>query len=163
MKSIKLKISVFTGIATLAAVSAMTAFSLYSSTELQAQSNQRNQTLLLEMFNSGLQAELSAAAETIASELSDSFLQTSLMAESFSRQQRASDTDSRDTLRANINLQLQGLLETNPKALGVYTAWEPGMLDGLDSLYANQNGHDATGRFIPYWNRDNHGRFQLEH
>lgn len=162
MKSIKLKISIFTGIATLAAVSAMTAFSLYSSTELQAQSNQRNQTLLLEMFDSGLQAELSAAAETIASELSDSFLQTSLMAESFSRQQRASDTDSRDTLRANINLQLQGLLETNPYALGVYTAWEPGMLDGMDSLYANQNGHDATGRFVPYWNRDNHGRFQLE-
>ncbi|EOD79838.1 Methyl-accepting chemotaxis protein [Grimontia indica] len=162
MKSIKLKISTFTGIATLAAISVMTAFSLYFSTQLQTHSNQRNQTLLLEMFNNGLQAELSSAAEMIAGELSDSFIQTSLMAENFSRQQKASDQDTRDTLRASLNHQLKGLLESNPNALGVFTAWEPNALDSMDSLYASQTGHDRSGRFIPYWNRDAAGRFQLE-
>ncbi|MGF1768816.1 methyl-accepting chemotaxis protein [Enterovibrio makurazakiensis] len=161
MKSIKHKITLFTGIATLVAISTMTAFSLYSSTQLQTQSNERNQALLLEMFNNGLQAELSNAAELIADELSDSFLQTSLLAENFSRIKSNNDSNTRDTLRSSLNHQLQGLLNSNDNALGVFSAWEPNALDGKDSLYANQIGHDSSGRFIPNWTRDVSGRFQL--
>jgi methyl-accepting chemotaxis protein len=49
--------------------------------------------------------------------------------------------------------ELKNLLLKNPAFLGVSTCWEPNALDGLDSRYAGKPGYDATGRFIPYWNR----------
>jgi methyl-accepting chemotaxis protein len=56
---------------------------------------------------------------------------------------------------------LNGILEQNPSFLGVYTCWEPNALDGLDRVHANSPGHDATGRFIPYYNRGS-GKIILE-
>ncbi len=46
------------------------------------------------------------------------------------------------------------ILEDNPSFLGVWTCWEPDALDGRDKEYVNKTGHDATGRYIPYWYRD---------
>lgn len=37
--------------------------------------------------------------------------------------------------------------------VGVWTAWEPNAFDGRDAEYINAQGHDDTGRYIPYWNR----------
>ncbi len=51
------------------------------------------------------------------------------------------------------NNMMKSLLEANPSFLGIWTAWEPNALDGLDSRYAGAMGHDQTGRFIPYWVR----------
>ena len=54
--------------------------------------------------------------------------------------------------------QANGLLKTvltqNPSFFGISTAWEPNAFDDLDAGYVNDPGHDATGRFIPYWVRD---------
>ena len=55
--------------------------------------------------------------------------------------------------RHDYNVMLQGILEANPELIGVWTCWEPNALDGLDSQFANTEQSDATGRFIPYWNR----------
>lgn len=52
-----------------------------------------------------------------------------------------------------VNAMLKNVLEQNPSFLGVYTAWEPDAFDGNDSQYANREGYDETGRFIPYWVR----------
>jgi methyl-accepting chemotaxis protein len=32
--------------------------------------------------------------------------------------------------------------------------WEPNKFDGKDIEFANREGHDETGRFIPYWTRE---------
>ncbi|MDM8518189.1 methyl-accepting chemotaxis protein, partial [Desulfobacterales bacterium HSG16] len=48
---------------------------------------------------------------------------------------------------------LKNILANSPKFVGVYTCWEKEAFDGLDSAYADTEGHDSTGRFIPYWNR----------
>ncbi|MEG3637992.1 methyl-accepting chemotaxis protein [Magnetococcus sp. PR-3] len=53
--------------------------------------------------------------------------------------------------RAQVNLLLKNLLAQNNHYLGVYTAWEANQFDNQDKLYINKPGHDATGRFIPYW------------
>jgi methyl-accepting chemotaxis protein len=45
---------------------------------------------------------------------------------------------------------LRGILEGNPVFLGTFTAWEPNAFDGRDAQNKNMDGHDATGRFIPY-------------
>ncbi|MBI9074424.1 MAG: HAMP domain-containing protein [Desulfatibacillum sp.] len=57
---------------------------------------------------------------------------------------------------------LKTILINNPKLLGVYTAWEPDAFDGLDDLYTGTEGHDQTGRYIPYWYRTEAGEAALE-
>ena len=46
------------------------------------------------------------------------------------------------------------LLEQHEDYLGVWTAWEPGAFDGRDAELAGTATSDATGRYIPYWYRD---------
>jgi methyl-accepting chemotaxis protein len=48
---------------------------------------------------------------------------------------------------------LKNILEQYPNFLAVWTCWEPNALDGKDFDFQNAVGHDATGRYIPYWNR----------
>jgi methyl-accepting chemotaxis protein len=48
---------------------------------------------------------------------------------------------------------LHNLLTNHPEALGFYVAYEPNAFDGQDSKFVNSPGHDATGRFVPYWNK----------
>ena len=55
--------------------------------------------------------------------------------------------------RAVLDEMLKGILEKNTDLLGVWTGWEPQALDGRDHEFVNAPGHDATGRFVPYWNR----------
>ncbi|WP_319006047.1 methyl-accepting chemotaxis protein [Methylobacillus gramineus] len=50
---------------------------------------------------------------------------------------------------------LKSVLEGNPAFIGVWTIWEPNAFDGKDNAYINQTGSDATGRYLPYWNRPN--------
>lgn len=45
------------------------------------------------------------------------------------------------------------LLEANPNLLGLGQYWEPNAFDGKDSDFVNQPNHDATGRYLTYWNR----------
>jgi len=57
--------------------------------------------------------------------------------------------------RPYLNNLLKDVLEDNPSLLSTWTVWEPNALDSLDSKYVNTAGHDATGRFVPAWNRGN--------
>ncbi len=55
--------------------------------------------------------------------------------------------------REAVNRQLRRTLDGRPGLLGVYTGWEPNAFDGRDAEFAGTPGHDASGRFVPYWNR----------
>jgi two-component sensor histidine kinase len=57
--------------------------------------------------------------------------------------------------REETNDMLYSLLVHQPHLLGTYIAYEPDAFDGEDHLFVNSSGHDATGRFIPYWNKIN--------
>ncbi|CAM3210417.1 methyl-accepting chemotaxis protein [Asticcacaulis taihuensis] len=57
------------------------------------------------------------------------------------------------TERSAQDALLKSLLEKHPDILGTYTAWEPNALDGKDAQFAGTPGHDASGRYVPYWNR----------
>lgn len=63
--------------------------------------------------------------------------------------------------RDEVNNMLRAILVTHPTLLGTYVAYEPNAFDGQDELYVNTPGHDATGRFIPYWNKMN-GTIELD-
>ena len=55
--------------------------------------------------------------------------------------------------RATYDAMILHYLEANPDLVGTWSGWEPNALDGNDAAAAGQPGHDATGRYIPYWNR----------
>ncbi len=63
-------------------------------------------------------------------------------------------------IRQLLSQTLKDILEITPLIFGVWTVWEPDALDGQDAKFANTEGHDATGRFVPYWNRS--GGIHLE-
>lgn len=48
---------------------------------------------------------------------------------------------------------IQHTVADNPDILGLWTGWEPNAFDGKDADFVNSQGHDATGRYIPYWVR----------
>lgn len=55
--------------------------------------------------------------------------------------------------RIEADALIRNVLEGSPHFLGVWVAWEPNAFDGRDAEYVDKPGHDATGRYIPYWNR----------
>lgn len=48
---------------------------------------------------------------------------------------------------------LRHALEAHPHLLGMWSVWEPDSFDGRDEAFRFAPGHDATGRFVPYWHR----------
>ncbi|WP_300668345.1 methyl-accepting chemotaxis protein [Desulfoluna sp.] len=56
--------------------------------------------------------------------------------------------------RESLNQIMKEVLENNPELIAVWTGWEPDALDQLDGAFENKKGHDATGRFVPYWFRN---------
>ena len=66
-----------------------------------------------------------------------------------------------DVGRDSVNSILKTLLKSNIDFLAAYSIWEPEAFDMLDLAYANAPGHDDTGRFVPYWYRDEAGNIEL--
>ncbi len=64
--------------------------------------------------------------------------------------------------RDDFNNILKEILANNKSFLATYTLWEPNNFDNRDNEFVNQYGHDATGRFIPYWTLKPDGSFSLE-
>ncbi|TGK42119.1 methyl-accepting chemotaxis protein [Leptospira andrefontaineae] len=55
--------------------------------------------------------------------------------------------------REEMISSLKRLAETDTHFFGTWVLYEPNAFDGQDARYKNTPYHDATGRFIPYWNR----------
>ncbi|MDO9415662.1 methyl-accepting chemotaxis protein [Pararhizobium sp.] len=55
--------------------------------------------------------------------------------------------------RATTDGIMRELLEETPYVLGVWSGWEPNAFDGKDKDFVGKPGHDATGRYVPYWVR----------
>ncbi len=63
--------------------------------------------------------------------------------------------------RDEVNRILNRILEDNPHLIGTYVAYEPNAFDGRDNEFINAEGHDASGRFISFWNKIE-GEIELE-
>ena len=63
--------------------------------------------------------------------------------------------------RRQANSLLQYYIEHSPQFYGAYVAFEPNAYDGKDENFVDEWGHDSTGRFIPYWTRDEKGEGAL--
>jgi methyl-accepting chemotaxis protein len=64
--------------------------------------------------------------------------------------------------RPIYNMLLKQLVIKNSDLASAWTIWEPNALDGLDAVYANTEGTDASGRFIPTWSRNAAGGAEVQ-
>ncbi|GAK52606.1 methyl-accepting chemotaxis sensory transducer [Candidatus Moduliflexus flocculans] len=64
--------------------------------------------------------------------------------------------------RKDVIEMLRVITERNKNFLGTYTVWEADSFDANDREYVGKEGHDGTGRFIPYLNRGQNGKIVLE-
>lgn len=46
------------------------------------------------------------------------------------------------------------VVRQQPEIYGVWTVWEPGAIDGRDRDFRNRPGHNASGRYLPFWFQD---------
>jgi len=55
--------------------------------------------------------------------------------------------------RGELSDQVKAFLYRNPHTLGTYVGFEPNAFDGADAPHKGEPGTDATGRYLPYWNK----------
>lgn len=67
------------------------------------------------------------------------------------------NNESIDFSREEANEILKNYLEHNPTVLSTYYLFEPNQFDGMDESYMNTEGHDKTGRYIPYFAKNSKG------
>jgi methyl-accepting chemotaxis protein len=140
LKSIKLKIALWGGASLLLMLSALNTYTI-----LTLRSN------LLETGKKEAEVAAEEQAWSIDAQIEKALNTARTLAQSLS----AMKTQGAQLDRTDVNAMLKQVLVENPNFLGVYTLWEPNAFDGEDAQYINTPGHDATGRFIPYWVRSN--------
>ncbi len=91
-----------------------------------------------------------AVAETksFANDIESLFYQAERIADTFGKYMLFAK--KHDLTREQVLEHMHDLLDHNKQLLGIYTLWEPNSFDGKDAMYVNKEGHDATGRFVPY-------------
>ncbi|MBI4775171.1 MAG: methyl-accepting chemotaxis protein [Deltaproteobacteria bacterium] len=156
LKTVQQKIAVWSGACLIATAAIIVIYSTYtlmdvarSARERAIQSAETRATEIAENIAGEIKAKVEIAldsARTLAQALSG-----------------IKDKESPVELdREEVNSILKIVLDRNPQFVGTYTLWEPNAFDGLDSGNVNAKGHDATGRFIPYWCRNQEGKIAVE-
>ncbi|MBD9373374.1 methyl-accepting chemotaxis protein [Rhizobium sp. ARZ01] len=97
-------------------------------------------------------AEMTNAAQTSAANVETYFASAKALSQNL-RSSLYAMKEAGVPSREGADALLHKLMVDNPFALGVSTGWEPNAFDGKDAEYANKPGHDATGRYIPYFPR----------
>jgi methyl-accepting chemotaxis protein len=142
LKSIQIKIVLWAGLCLLLVAVGIIAYAAFAERAAMLESAQKEATAAAQSEAAAVKAEIEVgldAARTLAQQFAGLVV----------ARQAGAGVPSRD----QVNAMLRQVLASNPSFLGVYTLWEPDAFDGRDAAYANTEGHDATGRFIPYWVR----------
>ena len=151
---IKKKISLAGGVTTLIAVAAITLFSVVQMKGMHQGIEQRISKSMLSSANQALDYRLQAGASNVGQLLNASMQFSEQLAQS-AASLRVSAPDPK-ALRHQYTQIMQDNLQVHENLLGVYMAWEPNVLDAADAEFAgrSQQGYDSTGRYIPYYTRD---------
>jgi len=147
IKSIQIKIALWAGFSLLLVAVILIGYAVVTLRN-QAMEAAQDQAIAISQSESGvIKAEIEVAldaARTLAQALT------------------AVKSQEIDLTRDDVNAMLRQILNDNPQFVGVYTLWEPDAFDGLDAEHVEMEGHDVTGRFIPYWSRGAQGNIMVE-
>lgn len=147
-KSFKTKLAFFISVAAIAVFGFIIAYSVVNNRKKAIETAESEMALLAEKYALKIEAEIEIAMDA-----------TNTLASVFSTLPQENGSK---VARAAVSEMLVKVLKENPSFLGTYTLWEPNAFDGQDSQFAGTRGHDQTGRFIPYWTRDENDNYTLE-
>jgi len=159
-KSIKTKIVLISGVCLLVTVAVLVAMQVYSQQKSAQFVSDKVNALIKSQTEQRLLAVAQREANAISEELNINLDSARTIASAFKGLVQDKQMVENADLRKGFNDILLSVLQDNPEFLGAYSAWAPNALDGNDARYAGETatGHDDTGRFIPYWNRDESGK-----
>ncbi len=156
LKSIQQKIALWSGICLLATAAIIVTYSVVT---LKGITNNARE----EAIGSAKQ-RASDVAEKISGQIS-SEIEVALNSARTIAQTLSGINDKKNQIalgREEVNSILKIVLDRNSQFVGTYTCWEPNAMDGMDQVFEMTEGHDKTGRLIPYWSRDAKGKIAVE-
>ena len=162
-KSVRTKISGIAGLCVIVASAILVSYNLYSARSTQKFVNSRVSKLIEARSLDGLKNLAGHYAGKIQVEFLVALDAARTMADTFA----LSKTENNGGLslgRDQINAILLKVLKDNPNFNGTYSCWEPNALDGEDASFkTGKDGNNlVTGRFTPYWNRDEKGNIAVQ-
>jgi len=166
LTSIKAKIAIFAGLCLVGAISVQVVYGVITTKSGNELVVSRTSEILDSKTRESMNNLASAQAGLLRSEFDSALITARTMAHSFAMVVSSSAEGGvpAESRRRHINEILLNVLKQNELFNGTYTAWEPNALDGNDEAFRNrrETGTDSTGRFIPYWNRDQSGKIAMQ-
>jgi methyl-accepting chemotaxis protein len=166
-KSVQMKIAMIAGLCLLSAVAVLVAYGLFSAKNTQNMVSTQVSGLLEETNMQGLQNLAGQEAGKIQEQFDLALNAARTMANAFevSKQQAENGRAGLDVGRDQLNAILLNVLKRNKGFNGTYSCWEPNAIDGRDADFrVDRDGNNPeTGRFTPYWTRDENGNIAVQH
>ena len=157
---IQSKIAIFSIFCIALTVVSLVVTSLFFSRDTNKYIGETAKGIIDGQIKSRLLNEAGLQAAAIKSRLSVGIQTARNMATTFSELASASEGLPAEIRREKFNGILRHTVEQNKTINGTYSAWEPNALDGDDETYRNRTdiGSDNTGRFLPYWTKNESGK-----
>lgn len=163
LTSVRTKIAGLAGACLIVSSAVLVGYSLYTARSSQKHVNQRVSKLLETRSLDGLKSLASDYAGKIRAEFDVAMVAARTMADVFALSKQR-ENGGLEIGRDQVNAVLLKVLHDNPNFNGTYSCWEPDSIDGRDSDFrTGQDGNNKlTGRFTPYWNRDDKGNIAVQ-
>lgn len=137
--SIRTKLGLVVGISTFIISSILVIYTVKSTRDYAIRSAQENAMSIAKDYAAQVKADIEKALTS-----------ANILAQTFSGVKSTTNPLSID--RAGASSILREVLVQNEAFYGSFTCWEPNAFDGQDAAFINADAaHDSTGRFIPYW------------
>ena len=161
--SVRTKIAGIAGICLLISSAILVGYSVYSARENQQLVNARVSNLIESRSLDGLKNLAGNYAGKIQAEFDVALDAARTMADTFMLS-KEKENSGLFLGRDQINGILLKVLKNNPNFNGAYSCWEPDALDGRDAEFTTgrDGNNKMTGRFTPYWNRDESGNIAVQ-
>ena len=163
LTSVRTKIAGLAGACLIVSSAVLVGYSLYTARSSQKHVNERVSKLLETRSLDGLKSLASDYAGKIRAEFDVAMDAARTMADVFSLAKQR-DNSGLEVGRDQVNAILLKVLHENPNFNGTYSCWEPDAIDGRDSDFrtGRDGNNKLTGRFTPYWNRDDKGNIAVQ-
>lgn len=156
LKSMQFSIMLYAGACILAVVVALVSYALVSGSREQAAAASGTQALLEQLIQERVTALAESSAVLLQKEL-ESPLDTAKHLASLGVHAGDRYGNGLALSPADLNQIIREVMGRHPELLGAYYGFEPNAYTDDDAQYGGQSGHDANGRFIPYWFRNEDG------
>lgn len=140
--SLRLKLGLIIGLCTFLTSCILIAYTTISAREQATKAAHESGTAMARNYAGQVRAEIEKGLTSART-----------MAQTFSGIK--SETNPLSINRNGAYAILSQVLEQNESFYGTFTSWEPNAFDKQDEAFRNFDAaHDSTGRFIPYWFKD---------